>query len=189
MKTEETIQKFTLKGKTVIFRCPAWEDLEGFLKSNNELYDESMKQLLWIPIQEMDKVAACNKLLDILKKIELDRIIYLMVEVDGNISGQGWLHIDNGQFGKGYGNLGLQINSSARGLGIGKKMMDALEEEAIKIGLRVLLLTVSAENPAKKLYDRCGYRESGRKPHFMGTNFGNEEFDYRADLIEMIKIL
>lgn len=61
-----------------------------------------------------------------------------------------------------HGWLGIAMPEDARGRGIGRAAMNALEEEARALGLRKLLLEVRADNsPAIALYERTGYIRVG----------------------------
>jgi ribosomal protein S18 acetylase RimI-like enzyme len=52
--------------------------------------------------------------------------------------------------------IGVQPN--ARGQGVGEKLMRALIDEAARRGLG-LDLSVRSENPARRLYERLGFRD------------------------------
>ena len=55
--------------------------------------------------------------------------------------------------------LAVAVWEGRRGEGIGTKLMDALEEAARAAGFSRLSLSVDAGNPARRLYERLGYRE------------------------------
>ena len=50
------------------------------------------------------------------------------------------------------------MNPKARGQGVGEKLMRALIGEAARRGLG-LCLSVRSENPARRLYERLGFRD------------------------------
>lgn len=62
-----------------------------------------------------------------------------------------------------FGYLGISLLPAARGQGIGRAAMAALEAAARdELGLRKLLLQVRSDNtPALKLYDAVGWRRAG----------------------------
>jgi ribosomal protein S18 acetylase RimI-like enzyme len=63
------------------------------------------------------------------------------------------------------GFIGIAIKKGFRSVGIGTEMMRALEEYARKIGLKVLALSVFANNQhAINLYKKMGFVETGRIP-------------------------
>lgn len=66
----------------------------------------------------------------------------------------------------------LHINNVAvrheyRRLGIAKKLLDTVLEEAARMGAQTAFLEVRADNaPAQALYARCGFRIAGRRPGY-----------------------
>jgi len=66
---------------------------------------------------------------------------------------------------KGYGfvdeetpEISMAIRSAYRNQGIGTSLIDHIEKEYAAIGVSQLSLSVDKMNPAKKLYERCGYQ-------------------------------
>jgi ribosomal-protein-alanine N-acetyltransferase len=63
------------------------------------------------------------------------------------------LHINN-----------VAVREEYRRLGIAKKLLDTVLDEASRMGARTALLEVRAGNaPAQALYARCGFRMAGRR--------------------------
>lgn len=61
--------------------------------------------------------------------------------------------------------FGMYVHPQARGLGLGKALMQHLQTEAAALGLRALQLTVTEDNAAARaLYEACGYRRFGQEP-------------------------
>ena len=54
--------------------------------------------------------------------------------------------------------MSIGVKSNARGQGVGEKLMRALIGEAARRGLG-LCLSVRSENPARRLYERFGFRD------------------------------
>src|SRR5256886_12567253 len=54
--------------------------------------------------------------------------------------------------------VSIGVKPNARGQGVGEKLMRALIGEAAHRGLR-LCLSVRSENPARRLYERLGFRD------------------------------
>ena len=54
--------------------------------------------------------------------------------------------------------MSIGVNPNARGQGIGETLMRALIGEAARCGLG-LCLSVRSENPARRLYERLGFRD------------------------------
>ena len=66
------------------------------------------------------------------------------------------LHINNVAVKHGY-----------RRLGIAKKLLETVLDEASKLGAQMAFLEVRAGNaPAQALYARCGFRVTGRRPGY-----------------------
>jgi len=189
MKQKRRVKRFTVKGKTVVFRHPCWGDIDGLMRHTNGLYKNSLKEPLWLPTRECSKLDIMDSLSTMLKREELGNSFQLVVEVDGRISGQGFIDLRKGQFGEGYASLGLNLAKSARRMGIGTRLMGTLVREAKRRKLHGILLDVAAANPAMKLYEKCGFKEVGRRPHYIKSNFGKEPFEKRPDLLTMVKML
>jgi ribosomal protein S18 acetylase RimI-like enzyme len=59
--------------------------------------------------------------------------------------------------------VGMWVDSSARGQGVGERLVRAVLEAAVEQGLRRVVLEVAHENaPALALYERMGFRPTGR---------------------------
>jgi GNAT superfamily N-acetyltransferase len=57
--------------------------------------------------------------------------------------------------------LAMGVVAEARGQGIGGALLDALLALAREQGFRALSLTVERQNPARRLYERKGFRDAG----------------------------
>jgi GNAT superfamily N-acetyltransferase len=57
--------------------------------------------------------------------------------------------------------LAIGVVAEARGKGIGGALLDALLTLAREQGYRALSLAVDRENPARRLYERKGFRDAG----------------------------
>ncbi|MCS3461069.1 GNAT family N-acetyltransferase [Aeromonas sp. BIGb0445] len=68
---------------------------------------------------------------------------------------QGWL-------------LSLAVLPQARGLGLAKAIIDSLEQALLAQGCLQVRLTVDPANPARRLYERLGYRELALEPAYFG---------------------
>lgn len=92
--------------------------------------------------------------------------LFLLARLDGEAVGCGALRVT----GRGIGEIKrMWVASSARGLGIAQRMIEALEAHAARIGLdRLQLDTNRSLVEARALYARNGYREIARyndNPH------------------------
>ena len=131
--------------------------------------------------EETDELKGRRRLDDILSAMEVDRARWLFVEFDGKLVGQG----SAGIYGDTHLAVGVSLMREARGMGLGKKTMLLLEDEARKLKRDILCLEVWSVNPvAHALYKDLGYEEIGRRRDFHRLDCG----EY-VDLIEMIKLL
>jgi GNAT superfamily N-acetyltransferase len=60
--------------------------------------------------------------------------------------------------------IAIAVREGRRGEGVGGRLLRALAELAREQGFERLSLSVEAENPARRLYERAGYRELGPDP-------------------------
>jgi GNAT superfamily N-acetyltransferase len=83
----------------------------------------------------------------------------------GNIGGAAWFRFftsnDHGYgfVGEAVPEVGIGLQSAWRSRGIGGRLLAALHTEAELSGIRRLSLSVEADNPALRLYERTGYRK------------------------------
>jgi ribosomal protein S18 acetylase RimI-like enzyme len=89
-----------------------------------------------------------------------ERARWLFVELDGKLVGQGSAAI----YSDTYVAVGVSLMREARGMGLGKKMMLLVEDEARKLKRDTLYLHVWSTNPvARTLYKDLGYEEIARR--------------------------
>jgi len=81
--------------------------------------------------------------------------------------------------------MAIALKKEFWNLGIGTAMIDYLTELAKQIGFEQMELEVVADNErGKKLYEKCGFTETGRRIRAMKYDDGTY-----ADEIVMIKLL
>lgn len=114
-------------------------------------------------IEELDALqlslypAESNHLLDIETLAQL-RMRFFSASVDGEVLGCGgiWLHEDYAEVKRVY------VSPKARGLGLAKKIMARLEDEARAAGMKIARLETGIYQPeALGLYRALGYAERG----------------------------
>lgn len=89
----------------------------------------------------------------------------VIAEVDGEFAGIAFCRLFTDEnHGHGYldaetPELALAVPERWRNRGIGTRLMEALAERAHLAGIEALSLSVETDNPARRLYERMGYRE------------------------------
>ena len=84
----------------------------------------------------------------------------------GEIAGACWMRLIKGGVGLGYVDdetpqLGIALFSKFQHQGHGEPVMRAALQAAREHGYRQVSLTVHPENPAIRLYERCGFQKRG----------------------------
>lgn len=92
-----------------------------------------------------------------------DDICLAAALADGGIAGAVWTRLLTGE-AKGFGyvddetpELAIALYKSHRGQGLGTALMSAMIDRLKKTGYSRVSLSVSKENPARRLYDRLGF--------------------------------
>jgi ribosomal protein S18 acetylase RimI-like enzyme len=100
-------------------------------------------------------------------------------EVDGEVAGACWMRLIKGGVGLGYVDdhtpqLGIALFPAFQRQGHGERLMRAALAAARDHGYRQVSLTVHPQNPAIRLYERCGFvkREIRNTYHLMVANLG-----------------
>jgi GNAT superfamily N-acetyltransferase len=89
------------------------------------------------------------------------------VAADGQRLGAAWYRLFPaedpgwGFVAVGVPELAIGVVAGARGTGIGSGLLDAILAVAREQGYRTLSLSVDRQNPARRLYERKGFRDAG----------------------------
>lgn len=93
--------------------------------------------------------------------------------IDGKPCGMAVLYLHRYKKLKHQSLFAIIVDEKYRGQGIGTKIFERLKQEAKeKFGVEILHLEVYEGNPAKKLYDRIGFKEYGRQEQFLKEKEG-----------------
>jgi len=162
MKIGEVIREFVAKdGRKVVLRTLKWEDLDDLLDFINSLVEEGANI---IRTEEVSREEEIEWLSRVFSRQEKGELFCLAAEVDGRLVANSEIMRGTG-YSSHVGFIGIAIKKGFRGVGIGTEMMKTLEEQAKKVGLKVLALSVFANNQhAINLYKKVGFVETGRIP-------------------------
>lgn len=182
MSTDDTriVERWDDNGRQVEMRTAHWGDLELYGAMHRELYQE---RVMAAP-RNADTRVAGEMLGKRLTDMACGTGVLLLVATDERIVAEGTLQASNGD---GSITLGLLVLKAFRDMGIGRRLMIALEQEARRLGKRRIDLTVWGANPrAFHLYTSMGYREIGRFPDWVRSDLAPDGI---SDLLWMLKDL
>jgi len=182
MKTGKILRKTKIKGKEVVFRYPKFEDLDDLLKVINSLVAE--KAMLSVQ-KKKTREEEMNWLSFMLKKIEKNEAVYLLVELAGEVMGGVSIKRSNFEANKHVGEFGIALKKEARGLGLGDLATKlAIREAKKELGVKIILLRVFATNKrAIRLYQKNGFQKIGE------IKKGRKHYGRYIDEILMAKYL
>ncbi|MGQ9529805.1 MAG: GNAT family N-acetyltransferase [Candidatus Bathycorpusculaceae bacterium] len=162
MKAGKVMRSFSAKdGRRVVLRTPKWEDLDDLLELINSLVEEGAEIIRDEKVSREEEIDWLSKTLASLEKNE---IFFLVAEVNGRVVASSDIHPLKG-FEKHVGVLGIVVKRGFRDLGIGTEIMKTLVEQAQKMGLKVLTLSVFATNKrAIHVYEKVGFVQTGIIP-------------------------
>jgi len=182
MTTDEgrIIEEWDKDGRHIIIRAAKKPDVEGYAAMHRALHQERVMATTY----DADIRIAGDLLGKRLALAATGAGVLLVMEVNDQIVGEGLLSPCNGD---GSITLGIMIRKEYRGMGIGRRLMLALEGEAHRLGKRRIDLTVWSVNAAAlHLYTDLGYRQVGRFPNWIRSDLAPGGV---SDLVWMIKDL
>jgi len=168
MKSGVILHRFAAKdGREVILRTPKWEDLDDFLELINSLVDEGADI---VTDRKVTREEEADWLGRKLASLEKDEGINLVAEVNGKVIANSTLNKRTG-ISSHTGEIGIIIAMGYRNIGIGTEMLKTLISQARKMGLKMLFLGVFFTNRlAYHVYEKVGFKETGRRPKFFYKN-------------------
>jgi len=162
-------------GEIYIIRYINENDVNGLLNFINEISKEQtfiLRQGEQLTLEEEQEFV--NKQL---KAINDKTAVHLVIEINNKIIAGSQLNLK--RFVNSHvGHMGITILKNYRDQGLGKILLNALIDEAVKNipGLKIIDLTVFAINKrAKHLYESVGFIEYGRLPK--GIKYKDEYVD------------
>lgn len=157
-------KKFQILDRTVIFRYPKISDAKDLMNLINSLVTEKtdIAKTTLVTIQQ-EKAWLVNAIRSIRAKTK----VILVAEIDGMVVGSCEITQDPYDVSRHVGTLGIGLTKTARGIGIGTKLIEQTMQEAKKkLHLKMVKLYVFDSNSvAKNLYEEMGFLEIGRIPN------------------------
>lgn len=144
------------KKPKIEIRPPKMSDLNSLLTMINSLVEEKAM----ITVQKKNTLEQEKEYLE--KIIKDKESIHLFLIIDGEVMGN--VRIARLKSAKSHiGELGISIRKEARGLGLGKKLINEILIQAIKkFKLKIIILEVHCRNKiAQGLYKKIGFKKIG----------------------------
>jgi len=168
MKTGKILHRFTAKdGRAVVLRTPRWEDLDDLMEYINSLVEEGADIYRSRKVTREEEADWLGRRLAVLEKGEGLNVV---AEVDGKVIGDSVLERKK-DYSSHVGEIGIGVMKGYRSIGIGTEMLRALIAQAKTMGLKALVLKVFSTNRvAYHVYEKVGFKETGRIPKFFYKN-------------------
>ena len=132
------------------------------------LHVEAQKAGMALGLLAVDDVDALEgRYAEDVRTIDTSERAFLVAERDGEVVGMGQLARNNAENGRHRAEIQrLAVAEHARGDGIGRALMSALEDEARKRGITLVWLTTHADTDAQRFYEALGYTLVGVIPQY-----------------------
>ena len=170
-------------GRKAVLRVPDWHDLDDSVAFINELVEEHAEILRTIKVSRDEEAEWLGERL---AAIERGTLLALVAEMDGKVVASADINQRTPEYPehRHVGVLGIAILKSARGIGLGKALMQSLIQLAKQTGLKVIILDMFATNTdARRLYEKAGFVEVGKIPK--GINRDGKYIDLIRFAIEI----
>lgn len=180
MEPARVVFQGLIKEKEVIIRYPTMDDIEVLQNFVNSASAE--RTYIRLQGETFTFAQEAQYLDDVLAKIKAKNVVKLMVFAGEELLAVGDVRREGYSSTSHLGRLGIIVAKSARGQGIGRKLMKFLiaETKTQLTGVETIILSVYQQNEiARKLYASLGFIEYGRLPN--GRKRG-EDYD---DEVEM----
>jgi acetyltransferase len=100
-------------------------------------------------------------------QVQSDAIVLLGARSPAKVIGSVQLHLSARPNGAHRGEVArLLVHSSTRRHGVGAALMRAIEEEALRRGVSLLVLDTRTGDPSQQLYEKVGYILAGIIPNY-----------------------
>lgn len=139
-------------GTDVTLRLLSRVDRDAFLRFTQGLPEHDLL-FLRIDITDPDVIDAW------LDNVDLDRIVTVIAERDGEIFGYGSLHMGNAQWSQHVGELRVLIHESMRGQGLGRALTEAVFAQALDRGIEKMVAQMTIDqNGAIATFEELGFK-------------------------------
>lgn len=165
MKPGQIILEQDVKGQCILIRSVKVSDAKDLCDyintlSNEETYISFQRDV--IKLEEEIKMVK-----DVVQNVSKNHTIFLLLFVNGVLSGVGDIHMSKRGAIKHQGHLGITLKKEVRGKGFGKLLLTKVIAEARTHiqSLELILLTLFSENEiALNMYKKNGFVEYGFLP-------------------------
>jgi len=159
------MMEFTSKsGKEIEIWEPSMERLDQILKFVNDLAAEDTF-LTFVPEKPITRNEEEIWLKSTLNNIKNKKAFLIWAIYNNQIIGSCDINQGHSHRNKHIGKLGIMVDKDFRREGIGRFLLEFIIEQAKKMKLNIVSLTVFSDNePAISLYKKQGFKEWGRLP-------------------------
>ena len=127
-------------------------DRENFLRFTQALPEHDLL-FLRIDITDPDVIDAW------LDNVDLERIVTIVAERDGEICGYGSLHLGNAQWSQHVGELRVLIHESMRGKGLGRALTEGIFAQALDRGIEKMVAQMTIDQKgAIATFEELGFK-------------------------------